>query len=300
MKHDDGRQAAEELDVDARDPTVWAHRRQPHEGEDRPEDEAEDEGAECIDDGVEQRAPEALGQGVVDQVTTEEDLIWQSARSGGDRRPGQRTAPMRMRALARGGLHVGQPAGRSSDAAAELRPAAGGSVTSDGTASRRGVGITSSASDAEPLLVDRLVGAVWIDCLQDLVEGALDLGRVRVVLLEEEPVLLTGVELLDDLVVGVVLGEVEQRAVVVDGPVDPAGLDAGDLGRQVVEDDGLVAVGVLVLLGVGLAGRVGLDTELLALQGGQVGDPRGLLDEQGLRRAEVRRRRTPPTASACR
>src|SRR6476469_1732765 len=143
---------------------------------------------------------------------------------------------------------------------------------------------------AEPLLVAGLVRPVLDRLLEGRVEGVLDLGGVCVVLLEEEAVLLAGVELLDHGEVRVGLGEVEQGAVVVDGRVDPTGLHAGDLGRQVVEDDGLVAVGVLVLVGIGLAGRVGLDTELLALERRQVRDVGGLLRQEGLRRAEVGRR----------
>ena len=51
------------------------HGRQPHQREDRPEHQAEDEGAQRVDDGVEERAAESLGQGVDDQVTAEEDLL---------------------------------------------------------------------------------------------------------------------------------------------------------------------------------------------------------------------------------
>src|SRR6476469_7433763 len=166
------------------------------------------------------------------------------------------------------------------------RPAAAGDVMPASSRHRRHHGRVR----AEPLLVAVLVGPVLDRLLEGRVEGVLDLGGVGVVLLEEEAVLLAGVELLDHREVRVGLGEVEQRTVVVDGRVDPAGLHPGDLGGQVVEDDGLVAVGVLVLVGVGLAGRVGLDAELLALERRQVRDVGGLLGQEGLGRAEVGRR----------
>src|SRR6478672_3714487 len=166
------------------------------------------------------------------------------------------------------------------------RPAAAGDVMALSSRHARHHGRVG----AEPLLVAVLVGAVLDGLLEGRVEGVLDLGRVGIVLLEEEAVLLAGVELLDDREVRVGLGDGEQRSVVVDRSVDTAGLDACDLRGQVVEDDGLVTVGVLVLLGVGLSRRVGLHAELLALERRQVGDVCGLLHEKGLGRTEVGRR----------
>jgi hypothetical protein len=94
-----------------------------------------------------------------------------------------------------------------------------------------------------------------------------------------------GVELRGHRQVGVLLGEVEQRAVVVDRGGDVAGLHGGEEQPEVLEHHELGALDVL--LRVRLPGRAVLHAQPLAGERARVGDPRVGRDEQRLGRLEI-------------